>query len=139
MISAPPPDDPDNDKPRDPRAAGTPPWLSPPPDLPVKIAPPSGPGRAPRATAEPGFEALAGFLESDLQGARAGLAHLLAQLDRVAAGTLGGYQRSGNAFSLRILRTVAIVQPLHDERIPDARIDLPLLRRVLLAWREALQ
>ncbi len=123
---------------RDPRVATQPPWLSPPPELPLRILPPPAPGRLPRLQAEPGYEALAGFLESDLQGGLAGIDRVLAQLDRVAAGGVAGYQRDGNAFSLRLMRPVALIRARSEGGPSDCRIDLPLLRRVLCAWRAAL-
>jgi hypothetical protein len=123
--------------PRDPRAATQPPWHSAPPKLPLEIAPAAA-GRLPQVRPEPGYEALAGFLESDLQGGLAGIDRLLEQLERVAAGGVGGYRRDGNAYSLCLMRPRALIRPRVEGGPPDCRIELALLRRALMAWRDAL-
>ncbi len=125
--------------PRDPRVAGRPPWDAPPPDLPVEIRPAAAPGSLPEVRAEPGYEALAGFLVSDLQGGLGGIERLLAQLERVERGEVGAIERSGNAYLLRLRRRLVSLHPLHDDRATDCRLDPPLLRRVLAAWRAALE
>ncbi|CAE7942595.1 unnamed protein product, partial [Symbiodinium necroappetens] len=89
--------------------------------------------------AEPGYEALAGFLVSDLQGGLGGIERLLAQLERVERGEVGAIERSGNAYLLRLRRRLVSLHPLHDDRATDCRLDPPLLRRVLAAWRAALE
>ncbi|WP_119166179.1 hypothetical protein [Algihabitans albus] len=107
-------------------------------DLPVAVTAATEPGSLPKVVAKPGYEALAGFLQSDLQGGRAGVARLLADLERVERGEVERLERSGNAYRLSLQRGPVLLQPLHDPDQPDCRIDVALLRRTLEVWRAAL-
>jgi uncharacterized protein YacL (UPF0231 family) len=56
----------------------------------------------PRAQGKEGREILAGWLESDLQGSAA-LGHkILAAVDKVAAGDLDEWERTGNLYTLTL-------------------------------------
>ena len=116
---------------------GTPPAAAEP--LPVIVLAASSRGRLPRLRVQPGYEALAGFLESDLQGGLSGIARLLAELDRVERGELEGLERTGNAYRLTLRNGEARLHPLEGPELSGCRIDALLFRRCVEAWQTALR
>ena len=107
--------------------------------LPITILAATSPGRLPRVSADPGYEALAGCLESDLQGGLSGVARLLAELERVERGEAERFERNGNAYRLSLEHGLALLQPLENSQLSGCRIDAILLRRCIEAWRVALR
>ena len=106
--------------------------------LPVMVLAASSRGRLPRLRVQPGYEALAGFLESDLQGGLSGIARLLADLGRVERGELEGLERTSNAYRLTLRNGEARLHPLEGPELSGCRIDAQLFRRCVEAWQAAL-
>ena len=109
------------------------------PESPVTVSAAKTTIGLPEVLGEPGYDALVGFLESDLQGGIAGVEQLLADVQRIERGETDIVERCGNAYRLQLQRDVAVLQSLHDPQQADCRVDMPLLHRTLMAWRAALR
>jgi uncharacterized protein YacL (UPF0231 family) len=94
---------------------------------------------SPRARAKGRGQALAGFLESDLQDSPAAAREVLHALDRVESGHAPSWERTGNAYTLTLSPQGATIQ---DEQAEDAEPQtLPLadLREALSGWASFLE
>jgi uncharacterized protein YacL (UPF0231 family) len=79
-------------------------------------------------------QAVAGFLESDLQDSTSAAHEILRALDEVESGRAPSWERTGNAHTLRLSPKGAAIQ---DENAEDARpyhLSLPALREVVADW-----
>ena len=89
---------------------------------------------SPRARGKGHGRALAGFLESDLQGSPAAAREVLRALDRVESGHAPSWERTGNAYTLTLSPAGATIQ---DEQAADAEpqaVPLAALREALAGW-----
>lgn len=89
---------------------------------------------SPRAHGKGQAQALAGFLESDLQDSPAAAREVLRALDRVESGHAPSWERTGNAYTLTLSPKGATIQ---DEQAEDAEphsIPLAALREALSGW-----
>jgi uncharacterized protein YacL (UPF0231 family) len=93
----------------------------------------------PRARARGRGQALAGFLESDLQDSPAAAREVLHALDRVESGHAPSWERTGNAYTLTLSPQGATIQ---DEQAEDAEpqsVPLAALREGLSGWIQFLE
>jgi uncharacterized protein YacL (UPF0231 family) len=89
---------------------------------------------SPRARGKGHGQALAGFLESDLQDSPAAAREVLHALDRVESGHAPTWERTGNAYTLTLSPAGATIQ---DEQVDGAgphAVPLPELREALAGW-----
>jgi len=94
-----------------------------------------GDPRAEVPEGQAGLAGLCGFLESDLQGSIAACDRLLGILDRVAAGAVAGYERTGNAFRLVLTPEGASLVPLATGAVAGCQVPLDRFREMVAAWR----
>ena len=93
----------------------------------------------PRARAGRGREALAEFLESDIQGSTASGREILEAIDAVAEGRLPEWTRTGNAYTLVLApEGAAIESDFEDEGEVDF-VPLAELREAVTRWIEFLE
>lgn len=92
----------------------------------------------PRARASRGWEALAHFLESDVQGSAAFGLEILAAIDAVAEGRLREWTRTGNAHTLVLSPEGAAIEPDFDEETEVGLLPLADLREAVTRWIEFL-
>lgn len=93
----------------------------------------------PRARAGRGREALAHFLESDVQGSAAFGLEILAAVDAVAEGRLREWTRTGNAHTLVLSPEGAAIEPDFDEETEAGLLPLADLREAVTRWIEFLE
>jgi hypothetical protein len=94
---------------------------------------------SPRARGKGHGRALAGLLESDLQGSPAAAREVLHALDRVESGHAPSWERTGNAYTLTLSPAGATIQ---DEQAADAEpqsVPLAALREALSGWASFLE
>ena len=97
-----------------------------------------GEGEA-RARAKGPSRAVAGFLESDLQGSATAAREVLRALDEVESGRRASWERTGNSHTLTLSPDGATIQ---NEMAEDARpyhLSLPALRRAVADWASFLE
>ena len=92
----------------------------------------------PRARASRDREALARFLESDVQGSAASGLEILAAIEAVAEGRLREWTRTGNAYTLVLSPEGAAIEPDFDEESEAAIVALADLREAVARWVEFL-
>jgi uncharacterized protein YacL (UPF0231 family) len=93
----------------------------------------------PRAQAGKGRELLARWLESDVQGSAASARKVLAAIDKVAAGKLDDWERTGNAYTLTLAPDGAEIEPDLDEDAEPLHLSLAELREAVARWVELLE
>jgi uncharacterized protein YacL (UPF0231 family) len=92
----------------------------------------------PRAHADKGRELLARWLESDVQGSAASARKVLAAIDKIAAGKLDDWERTGNAYTLTLSPDGGEIEPDLDEDAEPLRLSLVELREAVVGWVELL-
>lgn len=92
-----------------------------------------------RAQADDGRELLARWLESDVQGSASLCRKVLAAIDKVAAGTLDDWERTGNAYTLTLSPDGADIEPDFDEDAEPLHLPLAELREAVARWVELLE
>jgi len=94
----------------------------------------------PRARARAGRnrEALAHFLESDVQGSAAFALEILAAIEAVSEGRLREWTRTGNSHTLTLSGEGAAIEPDFDEEIDAGIVPLSDLREAVTSWIEFL-
>lgn len=92
----------------------------------------------PRARAGRDREALARFLESDVQGSATLGLEILAAIEAVAEGRLPEWTRTGNAHTLVLSHEGAAIEPDFDEESETGLVPLDDLREALTRWIEFL-
>jgi uncharacterized protein YacL (UPF0231 family) len=92
----------------------------------------------PRARADRDREALAQFLESDVQGSTATGREILEAIDAVAEGRLREWTRTGNACTLVLTAEGAAIEPDFDEESEADLVPLTELREAVARWIEFL-
>lgn len=92
----------------------------------------------PRARADRDREALAHFLESDVQGSTAAGREILEAIDAVAGGRLQEWTRTGNACTLVLSAEGAAIESDFDEESEAALVPLSDLREAITRWIEFL-
>ena len=92
----------------------------------------------PRARAGRDREALARFLESDIQGSAAFGLEVLAAIEAVADGRLREWTRTGNAHTLVLSPEGAAIEPDFSEESEAGLVPLPDLREAVIRWVEFL-
>jgi uncharacterized protein YacL (UPF0231 family) len=92
----------------------------------------------PRARAGRNREALAHFLESDIQGSTAFGLEILAAIEAVAEGRLREWTRTGNAHTLVLSEEGAAIEPDYDEESEAGLVPLDDLREAVTRWIEFL-
>jgi uncharacterized protein YacL (UPF0231 family) len=92
----------------------------------------------PRARGEKEHQLLADWLESDVQDSAALGRKILSAIDKVAAGKLDDWERTGNSFTLTLSPEGADLEPELDEAEP---LHLPLreLREAVVRWVDFLE
>lgn len=93
----------------------------------------------PRARSRKKNDLLASFLESDIQGSDTYAREILEAIDKVAAGDLDEWERTGNAHTLSLTRAWAEIQPEIDDEAPSRRLPLRDLREAVRRWLELLE
>lgn len=91
----------------------------------------------PRARAGRDREALAQFLESDVQGSTASGREILEAIDAVAEGRLPEWTRTGNAYTLVLSAEGAAIEA--DFKDEAALVPLADLREAVTRWIELLE
>lgn len=92
----------------------------------------------PRARAGRDREALAHFLESDVQGSAAFGLEILAAIEAVSEGGLGEWTRTGNSYTLVLSPEGAAIEPDFDEESEAGLVSLDDLREAVTRWIEFL-
>ncbi len=92
----------------------------------------------PRARAGRNREALAHFLESDIQGSATFGLEILAAIEAVAEGRLREWTRTGNAHTLVLSEEGAAIEPDYDEEAEPNLVPLSDLREAVTRWIEFL-
>lgn len=92
----------------------------------------------PRARAGRDREALAHFLESDVQGSAAFGLEVLAAIEAVAEGRLDEWTRTGNSYTLVLSPEGAAIEPDFDEESEGGLVSLGDLREAVTRWIEFL-
>ena len=82
----------------------------------------------------PGGEALAGFLESDIQGSGRHARELLRNLDRIEAGRLAHWETTGNAYTLTLSPEGATLVSETDEDAEPLELSLEDLKEAVADW-----
>ena len=91
-----------------------------------------------RAVADRNREALARFLESDVQGSASSALEVLAAIEAVAEGRLREWTRTGNAHTLILSPEGAAIEPDFSEESDAAVVSLSDLREAVTDWIEFL-
>lgn len=91
-----------------------------------------------RAVAGRDREALAQFLESDVQGSAAFGLEILAAIEAIAEGRLGEWTRTGNSHTLILSPEGATIEPEFDEEIEPGLVSLTDLGEAVTRWIEFL-
>jgi uncharacterized protein YacL (UPF0231 family) len=91
-----------------------------------------------RVQADDGRDLLAQWLESDLQESASLGRKVIAAIDKVAAGKLDDWERTGNAYTLTLTPSGAAIEPDFEDAEP---LELPLaeLREAVARWVEILE
>ena len=92
----------------------------------------------PRARAGRDREALAHFLESDVQGSAAFGLEILAAIEAVTEGRLDEWTRTGNSYTLVLSPEGAAIEPDFDEESEAGHVSLDDLREAVTRWIEFL-
>jgi uncharacterized protein YacL (UPF0231 family) len=92
----------------------------------------------PRARAGRDREALAHFLESDIQGSAAFGLEVLAAIEAITEGRLGEWTRTGNSYTLLLSPEGAAIEPDFDEESEAGLVPLDDLREAVTRWIEFL-
>ncbi len=79
-------------------------------------------------------QAVAGFLESDLQDSTSAAHEILRALDEVESGRAPSWERTGNAHTLTLSPKGASVQDENSETPRPYHLSLPALREILADW-----
>jgi uncharacterized protein YacL (UPF0231 family) len=79
-------------------------------------------------------QAVAGFLESDLQDSTSAAHEILRALDEVESGRAPSWERTGNAHTLTLSPKGASVQDENDDNAKPYHLSLPALREILADW-----
>jgi uncharacterized protein YacL (UPF0231 family) len=79
-------------------------------------------------------QAVAGFLESDLQDSTSAAHEVLRALDEVESGRAPSWERTGNAHTLTLSAKGAAIQDENDEDAKPYHLSLPALREVVADW-----
>ena len=79
-------------------------------------------------------KAVAGFLESDLQGSAVSAREVLRALDDIEAGRRESWERTGNAHTLTLTPEGAVLQDEMDEEAKPSRVSLPEIRKAVADW-----
>jgi len=87
----------------------------------------------PRARGEKHHQLLADWLESDVQDSAALGRKILAAIDKIAAGKLDDWERTGNSFTLTLSPDGADLEPELDEAEP-LHLSLRELRDIVERW-----
>lgn len=104
--------------------------------------------RAPRAAEkvheegtarQAGAARLAAFLESDVQGSDVFAREILEGVERVASGDLDGWESTGNAHTLTVNRSGALLEAELEEDAEPCRLSHEELREALAGWLELLE
>ncbi|HEV2856391.1 MAG TPA: YacL family protein [Thermoanaerobaculia bacterium] len=88
----------------------------------------------PRARGRGRGKAVAGFLESDLQGSAASAREVLGALNDIEAGSVQSWERTGNAYTLTLSPGGAVLQDEMDEEAKPSRISLSEIRKAVADW-----
>lgn len=91
-----------------------------------------------RAIADRDREALAHFLESDVQGSAAFGLEILAAIEAISEGRLREWTRTGNSHTLTLSSEGAAIEPDFDDEIDSGEISLSDLREAVTGWIEFL-
>jgi uncharacterized protein YacL (UPF0231 family) len=92
----------------------------------------------PRARAGRNREALAHFLEGDVQGSAAFGLEILAAVEAIEEGRIREWTRTGNAHTLTLSPEGATIEPDFDEEIETGIVSLFDLRDAVTSWIEFL-
>lgn len=92
----------------------------------------------PRARASRDREALAHYLESDVQGSATFGLEILAAIEAVSEGHLDDWTRTGNAHTLVLSADGAAIEPDFDEESEAGLVSLEDLREAVTRWIEFL-
>jgi uncharacterized protein YacL (UPF0231 family) len=79
-------------------------------------------------------QAVAGFLESDLQDSTSAAHEILRALDEVESGRAPSWERTGNAHTLTLSPKGASLQDENDDNAKPYHLSLPALREILADW-----
>jgi len=79
-------------------------------------------------------QAVAGFLESDLQDSTAAAHEILRAVDDVESGRVPSWERTGNAHTLTLSPRGASIRDENDEDARPYHLSLPALREVVADW-----
>jgi uncharacterized protein YacL (UPF0231 family) len=79
-------------------------------------------------------QAVAGFLESDLQDSTSAAHEILRALDEVESGRAPSWERTGNAHTLTLSPKGASVQDENGDNAKPYHLSLPALREILADW-----
>lgn len=88
----------------------------------------------PRARGRGRGKAVAGFLESDLQGSAVSAREVLRAVDDVQAGRRESWERTGNAHTLTLSPGGAVLQDEMDEDAEPVSVSLPEIREAVAGW-----
>ena len=86
-----------------------------------------------------GAARLAAFLESDVQGSDVFAREILEGIERVASGDLDGWESTGNAHTLTVNRSGALLEAELEDDAEPCRLSLKELRDALAGWLELLE
>lgn len=90
----------------------------------------------PRARGAEGFESLAGFLESDLQGSAEAAREVVRAIAQVRSGESGSWERIGNAYRLSLTADAATIEPLYGIAEKPCALSVEDLCAVVEDWIE---
>jgi uncharacterized protein YacL (UPF0231 family) len=88
----------------------------------------------PRALCAPPCEAVAGFLESDIQGSTALGREILRAIERVRSGRLDAWETTGNAYTLSLTADGATIQSELDDEAEPCDLPLSQIRDAVADW-----
>jgi hypothetical protein len=91
-----------------------------------------------RALAGQDREALAQFLESDVQGSAAFGFEILEAIEEITEGRVEEWTRTGNSHTLTLSPDGAVIEPELDEEIEPGLVPLADLREAVTRWIEFL-
>lgn len=82
---------------------------------------------------------LSAFLESDVQGSDVFAREILEGIERVASGDLEAWESTGNAHTLTVKSSGALLESEVEEDAEPCRLRLDELRDALVGWLELLE
>jgi hypothetical protein len=105
--------------------------------LPLKLSVDSD-GRG-RAEGAPPFDVLGWYLEDDIQGDPQRCDEVISMIDQVESGTLASWEEAGNAHTLYLAPSGAIIESEFADPPKSCALALTDLRDVVLHWRAIIE